>query len=138
MIGGGYLFSLCLLIVGVGLVGGAIVFRFRIPCHWWGILLLWGGAFLFLGVWQARFVYHTQPLSSDSVKEALGISPCVAGRIRDQLDEAEQPITRNGLSDIEDDCERQVEKKAELEAVQAVLEQQRQAARQPEAEIGKE
>ncbi|WP_342595605.1 hypothetical protein AAGT95_03730 [Salinicola lusitanus] len=132
-----YLFSLGVLFTGAGMVLGAIVFSSRLQFHRWAVLLLWGIFFLFWSGWQAWSTYHAQPLSPSSVKEALGSNLCVAAAVRTRLDEFEQPMTRQELLDIEDDCECQAEQLAKSEADQAVLDKQRQAARQPEAEIGK-
>ncbi|WP_110648742.1 hypothetical protein [Salinicola peritrichatus] len=135
---GDYQFAIWMLVVGAAAVVGVIVFHSRIRFQVFLCVLIWGGVGLLLGGLEAWNVFHGQPLSPNHVEEALVGSPCVAMAMRAQLAEADEPMTRRGLSAIENDCEHRAEKKAELEAVQAVLEQQRQAARQPEAEIGKE
>ncbi|MAM55838.1 MAG: hypothetical protein CMN25_00680 [Salinicola sp.] len=127
----GYFVAVIFALTGLALIVCGCVLR-----SWRNAVM--GVVMMGLSGFGAEGVYDSQPLPRADVRQASIGDGCVARTLRSGLAELDEPMTRQGLSDIEDDCERQAKRLAKSEAKQAVLEQQRQAAHQPEAEVGKE
>lgn len=127
----GYFVGFIFALIGLALIVCGCVFR-----SWRNVVM--GVVMMGLSGFWALAVYNSQPLPQADVRQASSGDGCVASTLRSELAEADEPMTRLELFDIEDECERQAKRLAKSEAQQAVLEQQRQAAHQPEAEVGKE